>query len=131
MKIVEGPLCTFCHKHDETPAHFFVECPVTTMLWSQYKEWLRVYIILPTLTPQRALIGFLKDVIRGDYTLTNDIPLIFERAIYELRLSKAKPSIYFIKHKLKSTYKIEAEIAEASSKLDSHYKKWKNADFMT
>ena len=67
MKIVESTLCTFCHVHDETPVHFSVECPVTTMLWSQYKEWLRGYIILPTLTPQSALIGFLKDVCRGDY----------------------------------------------------------------
>ena len=131
MKIIKSPLCTFCHEHDETPVHFFVECPVTTMLWSQYKEWLRGYITLATLTPQSALIGFLKDVCRGDYALTNHILLIFKRAIYELRLSKAKPSIYFIKQKLKSIYKIEAQIAEASSKLDRLYKKWKNADFMT
>ena len=59
MKIIESPLCTFCHEHDETPAHFFVECPVTTMLWSQYEEWLKGYIILPTLTPQSALIGLM------------------------------------------------------------------------
>ena len=131
MKIIESPLCTFCHEHDETPVHFLVECPVTTMLWSQYKEWLRGYITLPTLTPQSALIGFLKDVCRGDYALSNHILLIFKRTIYELRLSKAKPSIYFIKQKLKSIYKTEAQIAEASSKLDSHYKKGKNADFMT
>ena len=131
MKIIESPLCTFCHEHDETPVHCFVECPVTTMLWSQYKVVKRGYITLPTLTPQSALIGFLKDVCRGDYALTSRILLIFKRAIYELRLSKAKPSIYFIKRKLKSTYKIEAQIAEASSKLDSHYKKWKNVDFMT
>ena len=131
MKTTESPMCTFCHEHDETPVHFFVECPVTTMLWSQYKEWLRGYITLPTLTPRSALIGFLKDVCRGDYFLTNHILLIFKRAIHQFRLSKAKPSIYFIKQKLKSIYKIEAQIAEASSKLDSHYKKWKNADFMT
>ena len=94
---------------------FFVECPVTTMLWSQYKEWLRGYITLPTLTLQSVLIGFLKDVCRGDYVLTNHILLIFKRAISELRLSKAKPSIYFIKQKLKSIYKIEAQIEEAFS----------------
>ena len=94
------------------------------MLWSQYKEWLRGYITLPTLTPRGALIGFLKDACGGDYALTNHILLIFKRAIYELRLIMVKPSIYFIKQKLKSTYKIEAQIAEASSKLDSHYKKW-------
>ena len=23
MKITENPLCTFCHKHDETQIHFF------------------------------------------------------------------------------------------------------------
>ena len=92
------------------------------MLWSQYKEWLRGYITLPTLTSQGALIGFLKDTCGGDYALANHILLIFKRSIYELRLSMVKPSIYFIKQKLKSTYKIEAQIAEASSKLDSHYK---------
>ena len=99
------------------------------MLWSQYKEWLRGYITLPTLTPQGALIGFLKDACGGDYAFmllcdyANHILLIFKRAIYELRLSMVNPSIYFIKQKLKSTYKIEAQIAEVSSKLDSHYKK--------
>ena len=81
MKIIVSPLCTFCHEHDETPVHFFVECPVTTMLRSQYKELLRGYITLPTLSPQSALIGFLKDVCRGDYALTNHILLIFKKAI--------------------------------------------------
>ena len=90
MKITESPLCTFCQEHDETPVHFFVD---TTMLWSQCKEWLREYITLPTLTPQSSLIGLLKDVSRSDYALTNHILLIFKRAIYEIRLSKAKPSI--------------------------------------
>ena len=129
MKITESPLCTFCHEHDETPVQFFVEIPVTTMLGSQYKEWLRRYITLPTLTPQSAFIGFLKDVCRSNYALTNHILLIFKRAIYELRLSKGKPSIYFIKQKLKSIYKIEAQIAEASSKLDGHYKKMEKCRF--
>ena len=73
--------------------------------------------------------NFLKDVTRGDYASINHILLIFKRAIYELRPSKAKPSIYFIQQKLKSTYKIEAEIAEASSKLDSHYKKMEKCRF--
>ena len=113
----------------ETPVHLFVGCSVTTMVWSQYKEWLRGYITLPTLTPQGALIGFLKDACRSDYALANHILLIFKRAIYELRLSMVKPSIYFIKQKLKSTFKIEAQIAEASSKLDSHYKKMEKCRF--
>ena len=52
MKIIQSPLCTFCHEHDETPVHFFVKCPVTTMSRSQYKECLKGYITLPTLTPQ-------------------------------------------------------------------------------
>ena len=101
------------------------------LCYGQYKEWLRGYITLPTLTPQGALIGFLKDACGGDYALANHILLVFKRAVYELRLNMVKPSIYFIKQKLKSTYNIEAQIAEASSKLDTHYKKWKNADFMT
>ena len=62
MKITESLLFTFCHEHDETPAHFVVDCPVTTLLWSQYKEWLMRYITLPTVTPQSALISFLKEV---------------------------------------------------------------------
>ena len=87
------------------------------MLWSQYKEWLRGYLTPPALTPQSVLIGFLKDFSKGDYALTNHILLIFKRAIFELILSKAKPSIYLIKHKLKSTYKIEAEIAKHVANL--------------
>ena len=62
MKITESLLFTFCHEHDETPAHFAVDCPFTTLLWSQYKEWLMRYITLPTVTPQSALISFLKEV---------------------------------------------------------------------
>ena len=94
MKIIESPLCTFCHEHDETPVHFLLNVQLQLCYGHNI-----------TLTPQSSLIGFLKDVCGGDYALTNHILLIFRRAIYGLRLSKAKPSIYFIKQKLKRTYK--------------------------
>ena len=74
------------------------------------EEWLRGYITLPTLTPQSALIGLLKDASRGDYALASHILLILKRARYELRLSKAKPSIYSIKHKLKHLANLIATI---------------------
>ena len=92
---------------------------VMVTIWGMVKGDTLFYLLL------LHRVSYRFDVSRGDYALTNHILLVFKRAIYELRLSKAKPSINFIKHKLKITYKIEAEIAEVSSKLDSHYKNGK------
>ena len=54
-----SPLCSFCNLCDETPLHIFYECPSTKCLWSELGQYFQNSLVLPTLTLQTAIFGFL------------------------------------------------------------------------
>ena len=60
--IKPSPLCSFCNLYDETPYHMFYECDRVKCLWSDLVQCFQNNLILPTLTPQTVIFGFL------DYT---------------------------------------------------------------
>ena len=65
--IKPSPLCSFCKLYDKTPYHMFYECDRVKCLWSDLVQCFQNNVILPTLTPQTTIFGFL------DYTNNNSI----------------------------------------------------------
>ena len=53
------PLCSFCNLRDETPLRLFYEYPGSKCLWSVLVQYFQNSLVLPTLTPQTAIFGFL------------------------------------------------------------------------
>ena len=60
FKKVTAPLCSFCKSKDETPIHLSFDCLVTQNVWKQLCSLCRHKLIIPNLTPQKAIFGFLE-----------------------------------------------------------------------
>ena len=58
-------LSSCCNLYDETPYHMFYQCDRVKCLWFDLVQCFQSNIILPTLTPQADMFGFL------DYTNNN------------------------------------------------------------
>ena len=52
-------LCSFCNLYDETPYHMFYECDRVKSLWPNLVQCFQNNLIVPTLTPQTAIFGYL------------------------------------------------------------------------
>ena len=57
--VKSSPLRSFCNLCEETPLHIFYECDRIKCLWSDLVQYFQNCIVLPTLTPQTAIFGFL------------------------------------------------------------------------
>ena len=85
--IKSSPLCSFCNLCDETPLYIFCECDCIKFLWSDLVQYFQNSLVLPTLTPQAAIFGFL-DFTNSEYIfkknklLINHILLKFELYVY-------------------------------------------------
>ena len=80
-------LCSFCENVDEDVVHLFSACPSTMSLWLQLKTLLGLYVDLPLLNAQTALLGFYNTDLEHPY-LINHILLIFKIYVYNRRISK-------------------------------------------
>ena len=85
--IKPSPLCSFCNLYDETPFHIFYECDRVKFLWSELVQCFQNTLILPTLTPQTAILGFLDSVSNNSFfennkIFINHILLIFNLYVY-------------------------------------------------
>ena len=69
--IKPSPLCSFCNLYDETPYHMFFEHDHVKCLWSGLVQCFQNNFILPTLTPQTAIFGFL-DCTNNDSIFENN-----------------------------------------------------------
>ena len=87
-----SPLCSFCNLYDETPYHMFYEYDRVKCLWSDLVQYFQNNLILPILTPQTAIFGFLdytnSDSIFGNKYFSNHILLIFKLYVYKFREKK-------------------------------------------
>ena len=117
MNFSDVSVCSLCNTLDETPIHFFCECPITNRLWIAIIEFFSPAITLDTLTPRSALLGFFIEN-DPDHILKNLILLIFKYCIYKWR--KDNPNQFIIISKIKSIYAIEKCINSATS----FNKKW-------
>ena len=57
--IKSSSLCSFCNLCDETPLHIFYECGGIECLLSDLVEYFQNSLVLPILTQQAAIFGFL------------------------------------------------------------------------
>ena len=80
-------LCTFCDAVEETPIHIFFDCIHVKSLWERLRMKFENNFILPSLTPQIAIIGLCNEA-NDNYNLLSHILLIFKYYIY---ISREKP----------------------------------------
>ena len=59
FRIVSRSLCSFCNSEDETPFHIFQDCTHTENLWNQLQTYTSENRVIPCLTPQSAMFGFI------------------------------------------------------------------------
>ena len=86
--IKPSPLLPFYNLYDETPYHMFYECDRVKCLWSDLVQCFQNNLILPTLTPQTAIFGFLDytdSIFEKNKCLSNHILLIFKFYDYKSR----------------------------------------------
>ena len=107
----------------------FYECDCIKCLWSDLVQYFQNSLVLPTLTPQTAIFGFL-DSKNSDYNfkknklLINHILLIFKLYVYRPR-EKKFIHINNLIAEIKTVKAIEKEIATINSKKTIAFKnKW-------
>ena len=79
------PLCSFCNKEEETALDIFSECTYMIYLWQQLSTFFENNLILPTLTPQTALLGLWSENTNHDEPIINHFLLIFKLYVYNSR----------------------------------------------
>ena len=57
--IVSRFLCSCCNSEEQTPFHIFHYCTHTQNLWSQFQTCISGNLVIPCLTPQSAMFGFI------------------------------------------------------------------------
>ena len=70
---MSSPLCSFYNLYDETPFHIFHECDRVKYLWPDLVQCFQNTLILPTLTPQTAILGILDSVSNNFFFENNKI----------------------------------------------------------
>ena len=124
--INSSPLCSFCNLCDVTPLHIFYECGIIKCLWSDLIHYFQNSLVLPILTPQAAIFGFL-DSTNSDYNfkkiklLIDHILLIFKLYVYRSR-EKEFIHINNLIAEIKRAKAIEKEIATSNSKKTIDFK---------
>ena len=88
--IKPSPPFSFCNLYDETLSHMFYECDPVQCLWSDLVQCFQNNLILPSLTRQTAVFGFLDYVTNASISennkcLSNHILLIFKLYVYKSR----------------------------------------------
>ena len=127
--IKPSPLLPFYNLYDETPYHMFYECDRVKCLWSDLVQCFQNNLILPTLTPQTAIFGFLDytnndSIFENNKCLSNHILLIFKLYVYKSREKKLL-NINNLIAEIQKIKRIEKEIALPNSKKTIAFtRKW-------
>ena len=116
---IKPSLCSFYNLYDETP-YMFYECDRVKCLWSDLVQYFQNNLILPTLTPQTAIFGFLDytnndSIFENNKCLSNHILLIFKLYVYKSREKKLL-NINNLIAEIQKIKRIEKEIALPNSK---------------
>ena len=105
----------FCNLYGETPLHIFYECNRVKCLWSDLVQCFQNTLILPTLTPQTAILGILDSVSNNSFfennkIFFNHILLIFKLYVYKSR-GKKFININNLIAEIRNVKRIEKEIS--------------------
>ena len=91
--IVSRSLCSFCNSEEETPFHIFHDCTHTQNLWNQLQTYISENLVIPCLTPQSAMFGFI-DTQLENRVIINHLLLIFKFNVYKSRDLKTLNFLY-------------------------------------
>ena len=121
--ITNTALCYFCNAVEETPIHNFFHFVHGKCLWERLQMKFQNDLILPSLTPQTAILR-LYNKANDNYNLLSHILLIFKCYVY---ISKEKriPNIDILMAKLIKVKKREKQISIAIINKREAYKKKK------
>ena len=127
--IKSSPLSSFCNLYDETPFHIFYECDRVKFLWSALVQCFQNTLILPTLTPQTAILGILDPVSNNSFfeineIIINHILLVFKLYVYKCREKKFS-NINNLIAEIRKVKRIEKEIALNNSMKTTAFRKKK------
>ena len=101
--IVSRSLCSFCNSEEETPFHIFHNCTHTKNPWNQLQTFINENLVIPCLTPQSAMFGFI-DTQQENRVIINHLLLIFKfkvcksRDLKTLNFLRLKSDIINIRH---------------------------------
>ena len=95
----------------------------SSSLWHALCDALSPHITLPKLRP---IIAILREwnKLEESNVLINHILLLFKKILYHKRNEPNRLHIIALMHYIKSVEKIEQKIANETSKLAIHFKKW-------
>ena len=82
--IVSRSFCSFCNSEEETPFRIFRDCTRTQNLWNQLQTHISENLVIPCLTPQSAMFGFV-DTQLENRVIINHLLLIFKFNVYKSR----------------------------------------------
>ena len=82
--IVSRSLWSFRNSEEETPFHIFHESTHTQNLWNQLQTYINENLVIPCLTPQSAMFGFIDTQLENRVTI-NHLLLIFKFNVYTSR----------------------------------------------
>ena len=123
FRIVTDSLCSFCKSFDESPLHLFHDCTFTQNLWNRLRNYLSENILIPPLTPQSAIFGFIDT--NDSYLIINHLHLIFKYFIYKERASNHL-DFYSLKVFIMRIRYIEEAISKTNPCISrKFYRKWK------
>jgi len=80
-----SPLCSFCKKEEETIIHLFHSCNKIKEIWNNLRLYFASKIVIPLLTPQSAIFGFLGENLDENSLIINHLLLIVKFYIYTAR----------------------------------------------
>ena len=80
-------LCWSCNSEEETPFYIIHDCTHTQNLWKQLQTYIRENLVIPCLTPQSVMFGFI-DPQQENRVVTSHLLLIFKFNVYKSRDSK-------------------------------------------
>ena len=93
FEIKPSPLCSFCYLYNETPFHIFYECDAVKCLWADLVQYFQNNLMLPTLTPQAAILRILESAssdstFKNNKVFINHILLTFKLYVFKSREKK-------------------------------------------
>ena len=121
--IVSRSLCSFCNSEEETPFHIFHDCTHTQNLWNQLQTYISENLVIPCLTPQSAMFGFI-DTQQENCVIINHLLPIFKYNVYKSRDLKTL-NLLHLKSDIINTRQIEESLCQNDiRKQRKYFKKW-------
>jgi hypothetical protein len=130
-KVVDSPLCTFCHKAEENYEHLFSTCEISSQIWEDVKQYLlfisvdkvgfevcnfdTVNILLNLVHPKR------------DHYI-NTFILYIKQYLFRCKCLQKIPCKFEIQYLIKDVVELEFSAAQKLGSLTMFYDKWSSVD---